>query len=183
MSEPGAAAIDEVRALIARGETQTLAVAELKIEDLAHISWSGSSLHIKSVEENLHRSPEAVEYLCVRTPKGAPIAKGGVDYEAHPGAGTLWQLAVHPSLQGLGLGTYLIRGAEERIRRRGLTTARLGVDDGNDDALRLYLRLGYEPCGRWQSSWPALDEEGREYIHEAEGTDLTKSLGGSTDAP
>jgi len=77
--QPGADAIDEVRALIARGETQTLAVDDLEIEDLARISWLGSSLHIKSVEENLRRSPEAVEYLCVRTPTGAPIAKGGVD--------------------------------------------------------------------------------------------------------
>jgi len=168
--------VESVRALIARGEIQTLVVDDLALHDLAGISWSGSSLHLASVAENLRRPPEAVEYLCVRAPSGAPVAKGGVDYEAHPGTGTLWQFAVHPSLQSLGLGTYLIAAAEDRIVRRGLLVARIGVDDGNDDALRLYLRLGYIACGRWSSSWPALDDEGLEYLHEAEGTDLSKTL-------
>lgn len=168
--------VEAVRERIVSGRIESLIVDDLVVADLTAIGWSGSALHIVSVGEALRRPAQAVEYLCVRAPSGAPMAKGGVDFEAHPGAGTLWQLAVHPALQGLGLGTHLIAAAEERIRRRGLAVAQLGVDDGNDDALRLYVRLGYTACGRWASSWPALDEHGVEYLHEAEGTELSKAL-------
>ena len=59
-----------------------------------------------------------MDYLAVCPPSGLPVAIGGVDYVANPDAGTLWQLAVHPALQSCGLGTILIRAAEDRIRAR-----------------------------------------------------------------
>ena len=161
-------------------EAVQLIVDDLRLEDLPAIAWSGSAVHLRSVEANLRRGRHAIDYLCVRTPEGAPVAKGGVDYEEHPGAGTLTQLSVHPDLQGRGLGTMLIAGAEDRIRSRGLPIARIGVEDGNEGARRLYERLGYTWCGRWSASWPALGADGVEYLHEATGDDFEKRLS-STD--
>ena len=168
--------IGEVRDVVRRGGAAALAVDDLATADVPAMAWSGSVVHLRSVDENLRRGPDEVDYLCVRAPDGVPVAKGGVDYAAHSGAGMLWQFAVHPDLQGLGLGTRLIVEAEERVRGRGLSTARIRVDDDNDGALRLYLRLGYERCGRWSASWPALDPEGVEYLHHASGEELTKEL-------
>jgi len=45
-------------------------------------------------------------------PSGLPVALGGIDYTESPGAGTLWQLAVHGALQSCGIGTMLIHAAE-----------------------------------------------------------------------
>jgi len=59
-----------------------------------------------------------------------------------PGAGTLWQLTVHPALRSCGIGTILIRAAEQRIRARGLCRAELGVEELNQRARALYERLG-----------------------------------------
>lgn len=176
VSDAASIAVEDTRRLVERGEITTLIVNNLDEADLTAIAWSGSSLHIKSVSEQLQRPASAVEYLCVRAPTVEPIAKAGIDYEDHIGSGTVWQVAVHPELQGLGLGSYLIGFAEDRIRGRGLASARIGVDDGNDEALRLYVRLGYTPCGRSSSSWPALDDNGQEYEHHASGTDLEKAL-------
>ena len=68
---------------------------------------------------------------------------GGVDYAKTSGAGTIWMLAVHPALQSCGIGTVLIRVAEQRIRARGLRRAELGVEDSNPRARSLYVKLGY----------------------------------------
>jgi len=168
-------AMCENNAAGARGQVR-YEVDDLSTDDLDRIGWSGSLLHIKSVAENLARGPGAVDYLCLRSPDGLPVAKAGIDYEQCPSAGTIWQVAVDPGLQGSGLGSQLISACEARIRSRGLHRARIGVDDGNDDALRLYLRLGYEPSGRWRDSWPAINLSGDEYLHEATGVDLEKPL-------
>ena len=55
----------------------------------------------------------------------------------------MWQLAVLPALQSRGLGTLLIRAAEQRIRNRGLRRAELAVEESNPRARALYERLGY----------------------------------------
>ncbi len=85
------------------------------------------------------------------------MAKGGVDYQVCEGAGTLWQLAVMPALQSCGLGTLLVRAAEQRIRDRGLRRAELAVEEDNPRARALYERLGYAAYGREPDAW---DEEG-----------------------
>jgi ribosomal protein S18 acetylase RimI-like enzyme len=84
------------------------------------------------------------------------MAIGGIDYAVTPGAGTLWQLAVHPALHSCGIGTILIRAAEQRIRARGLRRAELGVEEINPRARALYERLGYLAYGRKREAW---DEE------------------------
>lgn len=96
-----------------------------------------------------------VDYLAVCTPVGLPVAIGGVDYQVAAGAGTLWQLGVLPALQSCGLGTVLIRAAEDRIRSRGLRRAELGVEESNPRARALYERLGYVACGggRTPGTW------------------------------
>jgi ribosomal protein S18 acetylase RimI-like enzyme len=70
------------------------------------------------------------------------VAIGGVDYRARAGAGTLWQLVVHPALRSCGIGTVLVRAAEARIAARGLRRAELAVEEGNLRARALYERLG-----------------------------------------
>jgi ribosomal protein S18 acetylase RimI-like enzyme len=56
------------------------------------------------------------------------VAIGKIDYQAQPGAGTLSQLAVQAAWHSCGLGTILIRAAEQRILARGLDRAELGVE-------------------------------------------------------
>ncbi|MET9505886.1 GNAT family N-acetyltransferase [Streptomyces sp. NPDC006622] len=133
-------------------------VRDLLPRDLPMCGWSGSATHLRSVERQLARAAEGeVEYLAVCTPVDLPVAIGGIDYQVSEGAGTLWQLAVLPALQGRGLGTLLVRAAEERVLHRGLRRAQLAVEEDNPRARALYERLGYVAYGRAPDSW---DEEG-----------------------
>ncbi len=40
---------------------------------------------------------------------GQPVPKGGIDFAKEPGAGTIWQVATHGKLEGLGLATRNVR--------------------------------------------------------------------------
>ncbi|MFI6114738.1 GNAT family N-acetyltransferase [Kitasatospora sp. NPDC051164] len=132
-------------------------VRNLRHEDLPACTWSGSATHLRCVEHELVRAAAGeVDYLAVCTPADLPVAIGGIDYQVADGAGTVWQLGVHPALQSCGLGTLLIRAAEQRIRERGLTRSELAVEEDNPRARALYERLGYVAYGREPDSW---DEE------------------------
>lgn len=148
-----------VDTLVAMTEvTVTLSVRDLTEADLPSCSWAGTRLHLTHVAAEVARARSGVgDYLAVCGPADVPLGIGGIDYRESPGAGTLWQLAVHPALRSCGIGTTLVRGAELRIRDRGLRRAELGVEDDNPRARALYERLGYVAYGREPDSW---DEEG-----------------------
>ncbi|MBA3366149.1 MAG: GNAT family N-acetyltransferase [Actinobacteria bacterium] len=78
------------------------------------------------------------------------VGRIGIDRERKAGEGVavLWSLAVMPNLQRLGIGTALIRAAEDDAGNQGALAAEIGVEAWNNDARRLYERLGYTAFGR-----------------------------------
>ncbi|WNI24981.1 GNAT family N-acetyltransferase [Streptomyces sp. ITFR-16] len=161
------------------GMTLTLSVRDLTHDDLPSCGWSGSALHVAHVADELERARRGeVDYLAVCLPSGAPVAIGGVDYRVKEGAGTLWQLAVHPALQSCGIGTFLIEAAEQRIAARGLRRAELGVEEDNPRARALYERLGYVAFGRSPDAWDELAPDGTLRRRETMCTDMAKDLAG-----
>ncbi len=167
----------ETRDLIDQAGPEALQVDDLVTADLPHIAWSGNPSHLRNVERQLARAASGeVEYLAVRSPSGAPVAKGGIDYTQHEGAGTMFQLATLLSLQGLGIARRLIGVAEDRIRERGLFVAMLGVENDNDRARSIYERLGYEVCGHEEDSWETEDDQGNKHTKYAQITLLKKHL-------
>lgn len=155
-----------------------LTVRDLTDEDLPACAWSGgSATHLASIAKALERARLGeVDYLTVCPPSGLPVATGGIDYAKIPGAGTLWQLAVHPALQSCGIGTILIQTAEQRIRARGLHRAELGVEECNPRARALYERLGYVSYGREPASWDSEAPDGSITRYETVCTLMRKEL-------
>ncbi|WP_030947125.1 GNAT family N-acetyltransferase [Streptomyces sp. NRRL S-646] len=155
----------------------SLSVRDLTHEDLPSCDWSGSAMHVRQIAEQLRRAERGeVDYLAVCGPSDVPVAIGGVDYVLKSGAGTLWQLGVHPALQSCGIGTLLISSAEARITARGLAVAELGVEESNPRARALYERLGYRPYGRELDSWDVETEEGSIKRYETMCTLMRKDL-------
>ena len=143
--------------------------------DLSLIAWSGGAAHLESVARYLTRVPAGqVEYLAVRTPDGQIVAKGGIDYHEHPGAGTITQLAA--KVTGQGLGTRLIQAMEDRMRARRVSTAICGVEPANTRARALYERLGYRECGSEEASWESQDATGERYTKHTTIVLLSKTL-------
>jgi ribosomal protein S18 acetylase RimI-like enzyme len=154
-----------------------LTVRDLTPEDLPSCTWSGSALFLTHLAEALERAGRGeVDYLAVCPPSGLPVALGGVDYAKTPGAGTLWQLSVHGALHSCGIGTILIRAAEQRIRARGLHRAELGVEECNPRARALYERLGYVAYGREPDSWDEQAADGSVTRYETVCTLMRKEL-------
>ncbi len=154
-----------------------LTVRDLTREDLPACAWSGSATHLAHVGQALDRAERGeVDYLAVYPPSNLPVAIGGIDYTVTPGAGTLWQLAVHPALRSCGIGTVLIRAAEQRIRGRGLDRAELGVEEINPRARALYERLGYLVCGSKPEAWDEEAADGSITRYETVCTVMRKEL-------
>ncbi|MGH3545561.1 MAG: GNAT family N-acetyltransferase [Mycobacteriales bacterium] len=88
--------------------------------------------------------------------QGSPVGAAELKWEgcdapqvraALPDCPELSAIAVSPQLRSRGIGTALITHAEDLVRQRGLDQLGLGVDDTNERAAALYLRLGYAETG------------------------------------
>jgi ribosomal protein S18 acetylase RimI-like enzyme len=62
-------------------------------------------------------------------------------------------VAVHPDCHGRGIGTALLRYAEERAREWGMRKLSLRVLATNPGAQRLYERMGYQEEGRLRAEF------------------------------
>ena len=151
-----------------------LTIRDLTPEDLPSCAWSGSATGIARALDRAGRGE--ADYLAVCPPSGLPVALGGIDYAKTPGAGTLWQLAVHGALHSCGIGTILIHAAEQRIRARGLHRAELGVEECNPRARALYERLSYVAYGREPASWDEEAPDGTITRYETVCTLMRKEL-------
>jgi ribosomal protein S18 acetylase RimI-like enzyme len=154
-----------------------LVIRDLTPEDLPSCAWWVSARDRAQLGKTLERAQRGeVDYLAACPPSGLPVALGGVDYTLTPGAGTLWQLAVHGALQSCGIGTLLIQAAEQRIRARGLHRAELAVEECNPRARALYERLGYATYGRKPEAWDEQAEDGSVRRYETVCTLMRKEL-------
>lgn len=63
----------------------------------------------------------------------------------------IFNVAVDPDFQGIGIGRRLIAEAEDRARRRGTPTMRLYTNALMSTNIELYCNLGYSEVGRRQS--------------------------------
>ena len=59
----------------------------------------------------------------------------------------LARLAVHPSIQGQGIGGALLGDLLERYTRRGIHLMTVNTQESNHQSRRLYQRFGFEPNG------------------------------------
>jgi ribosomal protein S18 acetylase RimI-like enzyme len=93
------------------------------------------------------------------------VSLGGIDFVKEASAGTIYQLATHPRLEGLGLATRLIGELEACALRRGVRRFRLGVELDNARARRLYEHLGYRYMGESEASWEAEADDGSRFLY------------------
>jgi len=70
----------------------------------------------------------------------------GTVLASHDGRkGWINRLAVHPDARRQGLGTQLIKKAEEELEKQGLILLAALIEEENSVSRDLFVRLGYEP--------------------------------------
>jgi ribosomal protein S18 acetylase RimI-like enzyme len=102
---------------------------------------------------------------------------------AFPDCPEVYGLHVESGLRGRGIGTALVRVAEDRARRRGFQRIGISVDVDNNRAARLYERLGYHAAMTYRGAWHYLDDEGNEHVTDEPATFLLKDLAADNTAP
>jgi GNAT superfamily N-acetyltransferase len=86
-----------------------------------------------------------------------------------PGEAVLVGMWVAPEARGRGVSDALVGAVVEWARAGGHRVLRLDVADGNEHAIRLYARMGFEPTGTTSTLPPP-----REHVTEHErARDLT----------
>lgn len=85
---------------------------------------------------------------------GPPIEDGDAGGTAGSGAtgpgnevGQLYAINLHPDVWAQGIGTLLLRGAENRLLDLGYSSAYLWVEQNNERAIAFYTRSGWAPDG------------------------------------
>ncbi|MGI8869652.1 MAG: GNAT family N-acetyltransferase [Mycobacteriales bacterium] len=139
--------------------------------------WSSFGPEQEQLRDTLARvSRGAAECLVAEIAGGRIVGKVRIDYEDRPGVGTIMQFDVVPDQRSRGVGTTLMRHAEQRVRARGLRTAEIGVETNNPRALALYERLGYTAYAVEPESWTQHHPDGTEYLYKTECTLLRKAI-------
>ncbi len=92
-------------------------------------------------------------------------------YRSHKGArastGYLQSFRIKPPFRNHGIGTRLIRMAEEALIERGYKRAVIAVAQDNQDARRLYERNGYSVFRKDPGEWTYIDDQGMpRYVSE-----------------
>jgi ribosomal protein S18 acetylase RimI-like enzyme len=78
----------------------------------------------------------------------APALAGLLVLEFEPETALIYSLAVHPDLQGRGLGRHLLALAEQEALQAGYRKIRLYTNEHFIQNIALYRRLGYQETAR-----------------------------------
>ncbi len=82
-------------------------------------------------------------------PAGYIVLTLGYSFEHHGRDAFLDELYVEPQCRRRGIARQALQFVEEQARKMGVQALHLEVDHGNDPALELYRRSGYEDHGRY----------------------------------
>jgi ribosomal-protein-alanine N-acetyltransferase len=118
---------------------------------------SGNDLDaILEIEQKCFSGPIAyskrqLAYLLLRAHSASFVENCGgvtrgfviVTYRQGSLTGHLETIDVHPTYKKLGIGSKLLKTAEEDMRKRGKRWSQLEVSEGNRAALKLYKKAGY----------------------------------------
>ena len=112
---------------------------------LENASFSGDKLSHARLR---HWISAANGMLLVATADGALLGSALVFTRRDSPAARLYSIAIAKAARGQGLGSKLLRRAEQEARSLGLASMRLEVAADNTPAIALYRKMGYEVFGR-----------------------------------
>ena len=168
--------IDQLRAYAIETGFQGFVAGDLKVTDVESMSWSGDSIHLQIVMQQLADGDSISDTIGIYSPEGIVVSKGYVTHDPIREESTISQLATHPKLQSIGLGSRLMTAIEARVLRRNINKALLAVEQENPRARKLYERLGYSYIKSGSDSWEAIDRHGNSYTHKTTVDWLSKNL-------
>jgi ribosomal protein S18 acetylase RimI-like enzyme len=146
-------------------------IRPLEEKDLPALEWDGAFLHFRRLFRQAYEDMRlGTRFLLVMEDRksGEMVGQVFIQWNSSDSRfadgrsrGYLYALRIKPAFRERGLGTRLIRAAEEELRRRGMNTASIGVEKDNLRARALYERQGYRVIAEDPGHWFYTDHEGR----------------------
>ncbi len=102
---------------------------------------------------------ESEDWICVAEDKGVVVAYLAIEVHRKEDEFIyLDDISVQADHQNQGIGTHLIKTAEQFAKDINMTTVFLHVEKSNEGAFRLYDRLGYKICKEEGSRYEMVKE-------------------------
>ena len=122
--------------------------------DLPHLLWSEEEKEFEDFHrENFEKAQQGEIVFLVAELDSAVVGRVRILPHTEYGVGWIFGLQVKPSLRNNGIGTQLMKKAEEILLQHHQSLVYLSVEVENSDALRLYKRLGYTIFHQAAQTW------------------------------
>jgi ribosomal protein S18 acetylase RimI-like enzyme len=157
----------------------TVEVRRARPDDLGTLEWFGMMTPFRAtIEDAFARSQRGEVVFLVAEANAYPIGQIWIDLTrfADERVGLIWAFRVIPTMQNLGIGTWLLQEAENVIREHRFATAELSVETSNTAAKRLYERLGYHTVREHRELWSVTTPDGKQLEFDEEEWIMRKTL-------
>ena len=134
-----------------------MTIAEISLEDAADIlalekERIGDSLGPDEVAQSVLEQ----DYISLVAKEDGKLV-GYVLASVSVPEGEIYSIAVKQDQEGHGIGHQLLEAALAKLRERGVSRVLLEVEDGNERAYNLYLRVGFQEYRRRPNYYGSKD--------------------------
>lgn len=149
--------------------TEVITIRPLTKDDLPALEWDGEYTHFRRVFEDVYRKVEkgTVKAWVAVTAEGTMIGQVFLQLKSDRleladgwNRAYLYSLRVRPPWRNLGVGSKLIAVLEDTLRQMKFTRLTLNVARVNQQAIRLYTRLGFQIVAKEDGIWSYPDDKG-----------------------
>jgi ribosomal protein S18 acetylase RimI-like enzyme len=157
-------------------DIESVTIRTISYRDLPDLEWGGEFTHFRRVYANAFQNQQkgksilwAAELKGIGIIGQAFVQLLGSRPELADGQvrAYIYSVRVQSRYRNMGIGTKIMRHAEEDITHRGYSYVTLNVGKHNLDARRFYERLGYHVIGEESGKWSYIDHLGkRRHVHE-----------------
>jgi ribosomal protein S18 acetylase RimI-like enzyme len=150
---------------------ETFIIRAVEETDLPALEWEGEYTHFRIVFRQAYEDMLAGSRLLLvmeRRTLGDLVGQVFLQFSSSDprfadgrGRGYLYALRVKSQFRRRGLGTRLIRAAEDALIATGMQSVSIGVAKENPRARALYERLGYRILAELPGEWSYIDNVGQ----------------------
>jgi len=144
-------------------------IRHLHASDLPALEWGGEYTHFRRLFQDAYEyARQGRSILWVADLQGhgvigqlfVQLFSGRKELADGRERAYIYGFRIQPSYRRAGLGTHMLKIAEEELGELGYRTITLNVSQNNLDAKRLYENLGYRVVASEPGKWSYVDHQG-----------------------